>query len=416
MNPERKAISAREWAGAISVMVVLKLAMLGVFGLSHHYLPRARYQSDIWMTRPGTTLFQNLANFDGAWFVRLAAIGYQKLTSGEYNLVQESSRLKVMDELGYRDGIERRYAYRHWPLFPLMLRAAAYVLHHNFLLAGVLLVSLFYFGYGCFFYKLARLDFPPEGSLFALALALAHPGAYSLTAIYNEPVFLCFASASLYFMRRDRYLGAGICGCLAGMTRIEAVVLYVPIIYEYLRKSAKSDGFFAPLAPGNFVFSLRRVISEPRSLWLFLVPLGSAAVLLYFRLVSGNAFIFVKVHEANLYGHFGFPWQMLYATYLKGPDTWLKELPLHALLLLVIIFSFRKINRTFWVWAAAFWLFYTTNGNHSYLRYQVMAVPMFLGLAALLADRPGLRYAALAASASAMAFFGAMYINGYWVA
>jgi len=416
MSEDAKIISAKEWAGALGVMVVLKLLMLGVFACSHHYLPRASYHADLWMTRPSTTLFQNLANFDGAWFVRLAAIGYQKLTSGDYDLEAETARLKVMDELGYRDGIDRRYAFRHWPLFPLLLRATAPALHHNFLLAGVLLANLFYFGYGIFFYKLARLDFAHEASLFALALALVHPGAYSLTAIYNEPVFLCFAAASLYFMRQDRYFWGGLFGGLASMTRIEAIVLYVPIIYEYLRKTAQEDGLFAPLRWKNFRAGLVRVSREPRSLWLLLAPLGSAAVLLYFHLVSGNAFMFVHVHEANIYGHFGFPWQMLYATYLKGPDTCLKELPLHALLLLVIIFSFGKINWTWWVWSAAFWLFYTTNGNHSYLRYQVMAVPMFLGLAALLADRPALKYAYLAASASAMAFFGAMYINGFWVA
>ena len=107
---------------------------------------------------------------------------------------------------------------------------------------------------------------------------------------------------------------------------------------------------------------------------------------------------------------------MLYATYLKGPDTYLKELPLHALLLMAIIFSFRKINWTWWVWMAAFWLFYTTNGNHSYLRYQVMCIPMFIGLAAILSERLALKYAYALASASAMAFFGAMFINGYWVA
>jgi hypothetical protein len=41
---------------------------------------------------------------------------------------------------------------------------------------------------------------------------------------------------------------------------------------------------------------------------------------------------------------------------------------------------------------------------------------MFLGLASILFERPSLKYAYAAASASAMAFFGAMFINGYWVA
>jgi hypothetical protein len=417
MMDAQNIISKKEWLRVIVLLVGVKLVILSVFAYSHHYLPRARYDADIWMTRPGTSLFQNLANFDGAWFIRLSAIGYQRLTAGDYDLVSEDQRLHVMDQLGYQDGIERKYAYRHWPLYPWLIKASSKALGHRFLLAGVLLSSLFYFLYGCFFYRLARTEFPEPTALLALSFALIHPGAYSLNALFNEPLFLFCAAASLYYLRKDSFFLCGLFGGLASMTRIEAVVLYVPIIYEYFRKSgAEGGGLLAPFAIKNIRAGLARLFQEPRVLWLFLAPLGSLAVLMYFRAISGDAFIFVQVHEANSYGHFGFPWQMLYATWLKGPDTYLKELPLHALLLLAIVFSFRKINWTWWVWAAAFWLFYTTNGNHSYLRYQVMCIPLFLMLAKIFENRPGLRYAYYTASAAGMAFFGAMFINGYWVA
>jgi len=415
MTGDSKIIS-REWLRVLGLLLALKILMLAVFAYSHHFLPKPAYQGDLWMTRPETTLFQNLANFDGAWFLRIAAIGYQKMTSGDYDLNAETARIKVLDRLGFEDGVERKYAYRHWPLFPWLVQAGAKIQNQDFLAAGVLLANLFYFLYGIFFYKLARLDFSEKNAMFALSLALIHPGAYSLTAVYNEPLFLALAAASLYYLRKDNYFLCGLLCGLASMTRIEAVVLYIPIIYGCLARTTKTPGLLAPLKWQNIRASIVRVMAEPRSLWLLLAPLGSGLVLLYFKLISGNAFIFVQVHEANVYGHFGFPWQMLYATYLKGPDTYLKELPLHALLLGVIVFSFRKLDRTWWVWMAAFWLFYTTNGNHSYLRYQVMAIPMFLGLAAILSEKHGWKYACAAASAAAMAFFGAMYINGYWVA
>jgi len=417
MKEEQKIISRPEWLRVLGLLILLKLVILAVFAYSHHYLPRAKYDGELWMVRPGTTLAENLANWDGAWFIRLAAIGYQKITSGDYDLAAETQRLKVIDQLGVEDGVERKFAYRHWPLFPWLIKAVAPALGRNYLAAGIVIANLFYFLYGIFFYKLARMDFSGQTSLFALALALIHPGAYSLTAVYNEPVFLFFAAASLYFIRKDKYFFSGLCAGLASMTRIEAVVLYVPIIYEYLRGTAgENPGLMAPLRAKNIAASFSRICREPSSLWLLLAPAGGLAVLIYFQMISGNAFIFVQVHEANIYGHFGFPWQMLYATYLKGPDTYLKELPLHTLLLLAIIFSFRKIPWTWWVWMAGFWLFYTTNGNHSYLRYQVMAAPMFLALAKTLEQRPALKLAYTVASAGVMAFFAGMYINGYWVA
>jgi len=162
-------ISKKEWLRVIVLLVGVKLVILSVFAYSHHYLPRANYDADIWMVRPGTTFFSNLANFDGAWFIRLSAIGYQKLTAGDYDLGAEDQRLHVMDKLGYMDGIERKYAYRHWPLYPWLIKGCARILGENFLLAGVLLSNLFYFLYGCFFYKLARIDFSEQTAILARA-------------------------------------------------------------------------------------------------------------------------------------------------------------------------------------------------------------------------------------------------------
>jgi len=417
MSEQKAKLSQKEWGNLLGILLGIKLIYFLIFAYAHHYLPRAEYQTDIWMTRPDTRLWENLANFDGAWFIRIAKLGYQKLTSGDYNLEQEIKNLRVIDQLGYQDGVERKFAYRHWPLFPWMIKILGIILKERFLIAGIILANLFYFLYGIFFYLLARQYFSFSVSLLALSFALIHPGAYSLSAVYNEPVFLFFICAGFYFLKREKYFWAGIFGALASLTRIEAVLVYLPIIYEYFRKTAgEPEGLLSPLYKRNLVSGFSRLLGEPKVNWLFLIPLGSVLVLLYFKHISGEAFIFVQVHEANIYGHFGFPWQMLYATYLKGADTYLKEFPLHGLLLLVIIFSWKKVDWSLWVWMAAFWLFYTTNGNHSYLRYQVMCVPMFLALGRLLENQLVLKYLYMIASAGAMCFFSAMFINGYWVA
>ncbi len=417
MKKESAIIGRKEWIGVLSILVGIKLILILVFFFSHHFLPRQNWPGEVWMVRPSTTLFENLANFDGAWFIRIAALGYEKITKGDYDLAEETQRLKVMDELGYEDGVTRKYAYRHWPLFPWLIQAGARLSGNNYLAAGVMISNLCYFLYGFFFYKLARIYFDQRVSLLGLCLALIHPGAYALNAVYNEPLFLCWICGSFYFLKKDRYFLAGLFAGLASLTRIEAALIYLPIIYEYFRKGLAEDaGLFAVFKGGALKSGCIRLFREPAVNWLLLAPLGGLTALLYFKWISGSALVFVQVHESNLYGHFGFPWQMLYATYLKGPDTYLKEFPLHLLLLLAIVFSFRKIDWSLWVWLLSFWLFYTTNGNHSYLRYQVMAAPMFLALAMLLDHRPVLKYLYLIGSSGAMAFFAAMYINGYWVA
>jgi hypothetical protein len=139
-------------------------------------------------------------------------------------------------------------------------------------------------------------------------------------------------------------------------------------------------------------------------------------VLLNYYLVADDAFIWMKVHEVNAYGRVNWPWLMMMETWRKGGVIAGKELPLHALLLAALILSFGRVRGAYWVWMLIFFLHHTTNGNHSYLRYQLECLPLFIALAALTHPRRWLWPAALAASAGLFVFFGVMFINGYWVA
>ena len=94
-------MSAREWRAVIGLLLALKLASLLVLYAGWKLMPRADYGADLWLTRADTSFVDNLANFDGAWFVRVGAIGYQRLASGDYDLEEETRRLRVMDRLGY---------------------------------------------------------------------------------------------------------------------------------------------------------------------------------------------------------------------------------------------------------------------------------------------------------------------------
>ncbi len=171
-------LTGKEWVNLFSILLGIKLVYFLIFFYAHHYLPRAEYQTDIWMTRADTRLRENLANFDGAWFVRIAKLGYQKLTSGDYNLEQEIKNLRVIDQLGYQDGVARKFAYRHWPLFPWMIKILGKFLQERFLIAGIILSNLFYFLYGIFFYLLARQYFSSSVSLLALGFGLIHPAFF----------------------------------------------------------------------------------------------------------------------------------------------------------------------------------------------------------------------------------------------
>jgi hypothetical protein len=418
-------ITRAEWIRLVSLVVLLKVGFVLVMFYGWRFLPVADYSSegsegvDVWMTRPETTFFQNLANFDGAWYIRLAALGYKKIANGDYDLEGETKRLKVMDELGFRDGVDRKYGYRHWPLLGWTIRLFQIPLR-SFLLAGVVASNLCYFIYAGFLYALVRLDFEPRVALIAVLFASIHPGAYSLTGVFNESMFLVFAAAAIYFARRESWLISGIMGMGACLARIDGIFLLAPLGYEFIRRTYNSDPGPAPvrevLGKKNILDSLKGLITRPGVWWLVLVPAGMGIVLFTFHRASGNPFVFFDVHEANIHGHISWPWNMLAETFHKGWHVWMKELPLHGLLFLIILGSLRGLRRSYVLWMILFFIYQASNGNHSYLRYQVQCLPMFIALARLSDRYPGLQMVYTFISAGLAALFGVMFINAYWVA
>ena len=422
-------IPKAEWIVAVLLVAAIKLVSVTTLYYGWKFVPRADYGSDLWITRQDTSFLENLANFDGAWFVRLGAIGYKKLAAGDYDLSAETERLRVMDELGAEQGMwpreesykgfDRGYGYRHWPFFPWLINAADKI-GLDPVAAAVVMSNIFTLAYGLVLFALARKDFSLSISLFAVAVSQLHPGGYALTAAYNESLFLVFAAGSMLSAREEKWWVAGLLAMGASMTRIFGVVLAVPLAYEWMASRSENAGSSERLSDvlsiGNIKRSFKGAYERPVFWWALLIPAGTLVVFLFFHYVAGDAMIWTKVHEENVHGHINWPWLMMVETYNKGWHVWMKELPLHALLLVVLVASFGRVRHSYWVWMLAFFLFHTSNGNHSYLRYQVQCLPMFIALAAIVETRPWLKYTLLCLFASLSGIFSAMYINGYWVA
>ena len=432
------AITRREWLQALSLAVFLKLITLTILYYGWFYIPHAQFEEpvhgwveerpaharscapvckmDTWMTRPGVSFRENLANFDGAWFIRIAALGYQRLAEGDYDLAEETARLTVMDQLGYEDGLNY-FGYRHWPLMPWLMRALAPVVG-GFLNAGLILANGCYFLLALMLYRLCRLDFGHGTGITAVVLLSIHPGAWSLTALYNEAPFLAFAAAAVVAIRRERFVAAGVWGFLMTMTRPDGVVVAVVLLYEYLALTSgdRKASFSSVLAPGNLRQGAVNAIMKPRVLALALVPLGTALAMFYYYRIAGSPFAFAVAHEATPGGHVSPPWQVFYHTFLRGLEFQLKETVLHLVTVLVLVLAWTRTRRSYLAWMILFTLFHNLHHAHSFLRYHAHLLPLFIVAADLLEDRPALRAAVIALSAALFGVFAAMFVNGYWIA
>jgi hypothetical protein len=409
--------------------VALKAAALLCLFAGWALLPRADYDADLWITREDSSFIDNLANFDGAWFVRVAALGYRRLAEGDYDLKAETKRLRVMDRLGYNQGrwppkpgsdrFDRGYGFRHWPLFPLLIRALS-LTGLDPVLSGVIISNLFAMAYGVLLYLLVRIDLDRRTAILAVALSQLHPGGYALTAVFNESMFLALAAGAMFSARKSRWWIAGLLSMAAAATRIDGALLALPLAYEWMTQRAEREAggveFAAVLGVENIKRGFRAFAEWPGVWWCFLIPAGTVSVIAYFYLVSGDALIWTKVHEVNKYGHVNWPWLMLLETFRKGFHVWGKELPLHALLFIVLILSFKRVRGTYWIWMLMFFIYHSSNANHSYLRYQAQCLPLFIAMAQLAEERRGPGKFMLGTFAVTFAIFGAMFINGYWVA
>jgi hypothetical protein len=100
--------------------------------------------------------------------------------------------------------------------------------------------SLASLGFFWVFYKFARLDLAPEGTRLSIALLASFPLAIILFAPYSESVFLLFATVALYEMRLRRWVPAAFATCLAALSRQQGVLLALPMLWYAWEDSGRS--------------------------------------------------------------------------------------------------------------------------------------------------------------------------------
>lgn len=196
-------------------------------------------------------LVSPFARWDSTWYLAVARWGYGPQTSGV--------------PLSPPSGIARM---NFFPLYPLLIRIFGFVVRSD-LIAGIL-ISLVCFAVALWLlYKLVELDFSAQVAEATVLLVAFCPMAFFFSAVYTESLFLMLSLGCIYCARRERWLYAGLLGALASATRIEGVILVIPLLVLLWPRRRR-----LPFA----------------SLSVLLVPLGLAAYLLYLALRYGQGF------------------------------------------------------------------------------------------------------------------------------
>ena len=323
---------------------------------------------------------------------------------------------------GY-DSPEPRTAF--FPLYPLLVRivgepidALGFAGAYPFELAGVLIAMVALVVALYLLHRLTDLELGPEAADNAVLLLALFPTAFFFSAIYSESLFLALTLGCVYAARRGWWWRAALVGALASATRVQGVLVLVPLVM---------------MLP-HFRPTLRQAAA------LLLVPVGLVAFMVYLRAATRYGFTApFKAHQSEWLREFKGPlagiWggadeaadsvgdvlagrrlnepvssvrsgivnfaALVFAT--LGVAGALRRLPLaygaYALVGLIVAISFPVPDETL----------------KSLPRLVLVLFPIFMW-AGLALTRWGHRTVVLAVSAVGLAWFSAAFATGYWIA
>jgi hypothetical protein len=206
------------------------------------------------------------AVWDSGWYLDIAQRGYSA---------------DSISPLVAKTALPGQYNYAFFPLYPMLMRAAAFVLGGNVCLGGFVVSNAAFFVSGVLLYKLVLMDSDALTARRAIRYLIAFPTAFLFSAVLTEGVFLMLALACFYAARKRAWMWAGAMGLLLSLTRNTGVLALVPLLYEYLESRQ---------------FRVRRIRAS--ILWLALLPAGLGMFMAYNHHLTGDWLAFLHVQKA----------------------------------------------------------------------------------------------------------------------
>lgn len=392
--PPAPAAGATADIGVLVSIVLAKCSVLLLVFMAYHLLPFFRTNFEVNFVDPLHPEI-SLATAFSTW---------------------DAQHYLYLSEAGYRAG---EISDAFFPLFPLLIHVAT-PLFRSSLLAGLVVSNLASLAGLYLLFKLVGQLYGRSTARTTLLLYLAFPTAFFLCMIYTESVFLLLAVGFFYLLFTGHLAWAALPAVLLPLSRPEGVLIILPFAVYY---GVEHLG----IGKRPFAAALSRVRTVHVAAVLSPV-LGGIAYLVFMRLATGNAFEmlqamkgYVSAHSLTYVLH---PLQLAQALAqwplaLHGFTNSIIDRALFLVFLLLIVPTFRRLHPALAAFALAVGILNVLSGTFmSYSRYLLLAFPVFI-TAALLLDRPNLRFVRLPLAYCMIlvqGLFVVMYALNYWVA
>lgn len=331
----------------------------------------------------------------------LGAIGPAKDFSYWYSWAQwDGGHYFDIAQKGYVEVEEHAF----FPLFPLVVRAASFMLFGNTLLAGLLLTNISFLLFLLFFYKLVKKKFKEKTAFTALITFLLFPTTFFTVSFYSEGLFLLFSVLTFYFITSKKFAKAAIFASLASATRFVGIFLIIPIIFTYL-----------DTIKWNFKKINRYALYIPLSIT------GFIAYSIYLQQKLKDPFYFFTAQHAWERGEISNPVSTI-GPYLLGilnkkPIFDYLDISATMLFLVALVLGRKMLPLSWWLLSIFLVLVPTfTPTLASMPRYVLSAFPVFVIFAKYLEGKTTLKILIWSFSLSLQVILLVRFINGNWVA
>ena len=322
------------------------------------------------------------SDWDAGWYLSIARNGYS-----------------------YQPGEQSNVAFA--PGLPLLMRLGSVLTGSDsdpvYIAAGLIATNVALLIAVGYLVALVRLDFDGATARRTGLYALVFPSTLFLSAVYPHALFLAAAIPAFYYARLGRWWLAGLLGCLAGLARLQGVLIVVPLLYEYLAARR---------------FDLRRVRVDV--LALALVPVGWLAFVLYLVVLLGDPRAIVAGGSA--WGRqLSPPWDAVVTFFSQpagahGSDHSPLDLAFTLFLTALVVLTWSRLRASLALSATLFLLVMLSSGLLlSSMRYGLELFPIFIALAISGRYRPFHIAYVVVAGYLALRFMSE-FARGIWVA
>lgn len=294
-------------------------------------------------------------------------------------------RIATLGYGGYTEELNGETLYTTLAFFPLyawMIKLVNLVIS-NVNLAALVASTACFIGGSCYFYGAIAMDYGKNIAKKSLAFLTVFPFGLFYGAMMPESAFFLTVSACFYYTRKHKWAAAGIAGALAGLSRMQGIILIAVTGAEWLE-------YYKPITMIKEKKIKELVINIfTKAIW---IPFMLVGVLIYLGInyhITGDPFKFME-YQSVVWGngaqYFGKTvsevWNRAFTNELTGVTRFtagIAALAFFVMAVVLLVYGLRRIHNRY----ILFLVFYVImNYMQVWLissgRYMSVAFPMFL--------------------------------------